>query len=242
MSSPVRSLTLRPPYAYGATSGTPPLNNSRGYDDVAFLNGKVYLSYTNPTVATDPVIQILNNGNSPSGTLTTTDFLTAGQTSLSAPDTDSLKSTPNGSLVLTSGDNGLFTLIANPGTTTQTVTNVQIKDSTGANASKLDDVLWPTSTYGTLFVAQTGSNDVLEVRLTGLDPNTPIASIGSLSEVGLVDLGTGVASELWSVSSPHGLDFLANAVPEPSTWALMLIGFAGVGFAGYRRAKKHRLA
>jgi hypothetical protein len=25
------------------------------------------------------------------------------------------------------------------------------------------------------------------------------------------------------------------AVPEPSTWALMLVGFAGLGFAGWRR-------
>jgi hypothetical protein len=25
-------------------------------------------------------------------------------------------------------------------------------------------------------------------------------------------------------------------VPEPSTWALMLLGFAGLGFAGWRRA------
>jgi hypothetical protein len=28
------------------------------------------------------------------------------------------------------------------------------------------------------------------------------------------------------------------AVPEPSTWATMLIGFAGLGFAGYRKAKR----
>jgi probable HAF family extracellular repeat protein len=28
-----------------------------------------------------------------------------------------------------------------------------------------------------------------------------------------------------------------NTVPEPSTWAMMLAGFAGLGFAGYRRAK-----
>jgi hypothetical protein len=26
-----------------------------------------------------------------------------------------------------------------------------------------------------------------------------------------------------------------SSVPEPSTWAMMLIGFAGLGFAGYRR-------
>jgi hypothetical protein len=29
-----------------------------------------------------------------------------------------------------------------------------------------------------------------------------------------------------------------GAVPEPSTWALMLLGFAGLGFAGYRRSAK----
>lgn len=28
------------------------------------------------------------------------------------------------------------------------------------------------------------------------------------------------------------------AVPEPSTWALLLVGFAGVGFASYRRTRK----
>ena len=28
-----------------------------------------------------------------------------------------------------------------------------------------------------------------------------------------------------------------SAIPEPSTWAMMLIGFAGLGYAGYRRAR-----
>ena len=28
-------------------------------------------------------------------------------------------------------------------------------------------------------------------------------------------------------------------VPEPSTWAMMLIGFAELGFAAFRRAKAH---
>ncbi len=27
----------------------------------------------------------------------------------------------------------------------------------------------------------------------------------------------------------------ADGVPEPSTWAMMLLGFAGLGFVGYRR-------
>jgi hypothetical protein len=33
-----------------------------------------------------------------------------------------------------------------------------------------------------------------------------------------------------------GLD-VGGGVPEPSTWAMMLIGFAGLGFAAYRRRK-----
>jgi PEP-CTERM motif len=32
------------------------------------------------------------------------------------------------------------------------------------------------------------------------------------------------------------------STPEPSTWAMMLFGFAGLGYAGYRRAKETRAA
>jgi hypothetical protein len=42
-------------------------------------------------------------------------------------------------------------------------------------------------------------------------------------------------------SSPLVIDNLSSpdihAVVEPSTWTMMLLGFAGLGFAGYRRAK-----
>ena len=42
--------------------------------------------------------------------------------------------------------------------------------------------------------------------------------------------------------SPGVLNALPSAVPEPSTWAMMLIGFVGLGFAGYRRNKAATLA
>jgi PEP-CTERM motif len=35
---------------------------------------------------------------------------------------------------------------------------------------------------------------------------------------------------------------LNSAIPEPSTWAMMLLGFAGLGYAGFRRTSKPRLA
>ena len=40
-------------------------------------------------------------------------------------------------------------------------------------------------------------------------------------------------------SGGFGFDFaVGGAVPEPSTWAMMLAGFAGLGFAGYRASRK----
>jgi hypothetical protein len=33
-----------------------------------------------------------------------------------------------------------------------------------------------------------------------------------------------------------------SGVPEPSTWAMMLLGFAGLSFAGHRRSQRTRLA
>lgn len=33
---------------------------------------------------------------------------------------------------------------------------------------------------------------------------------------------------------------VGSAVPEPSTWAMLIVGFAGLGFAGYRKVKSGR--
>ncbi len=42
-------------------------------------------------------------------------------------------------------------------------------------------------------------------------------------------------------SGGYGVDLaVGGAVPEPSTWAMMAIGFAGLSYAGYRRARATR--
>jgi len=226
------------------------LSSSRGYDDVAFLNGKVYLSYSNPVNPTDPVLQSLNNGNNPTGPLTTTNVLSASDTGQASstngnePDIDSLKSTPSGKLVLTTeGDGpgsgnpvGEFTLISNPGKLTQHVTNVPVTTSTGSNVQGIDDVIFPGAKSGWLYVSETGAaNQVDKVFLSGLDPNTAIIAIGGLSEVAFVNPTTGVIESaitgLTGLSSPHGMDFVpaTTATPEPSTWAILLAGLFGVG-------------
>jgi hypothetical protein len=35
--------------------------------------------------------------------------------------------------------------------------------------------------------------------------------------------------------------YTLTAVPEPSTWAMLLLGFAGIGFIAYRRKSKRKL-
>jgi hypothetical protein len=48
------------------------------------------------------------------------------------------------------------------------------------------------------------------------------------------------------VTSETTLDYVPQGVtastPEPSTWAMMMLGFAGLGFAGYRKAREAAIA
>jgi PEP-CTERM motif len=45
--------------------------------------------------------------------------------------------------------------------------------------------------------------------------------------------GTGTVTSLAFTDTP-----LPTTVPEPSTWAMMLIGFAGLGFVAYRKQQQ----
>ena len=46
-----------------------------------------------------------------------------------------------------------------------------------------------------------------------------------------------------TTASPVTDDFTVGAtvIPEPSTWAMMLLGFAGLGSSGYRQTRKAKL-
>lgn len=77
-----------------------------------------------------------------------------------------------------------------------------------------------------------------------------LATQGSIQAEGFAATGTVVTlTELTNVGFPAGsFDFaidnvkfnepLTASVPEPSTWAMMILGFAGVGFMAYRRKSK----
>jgi hypothetical protein len=58
----------------------------------------------------------------------------------------------------------------------------------------------------------------------------------TLASMGLTP---GTYQYTWSSDS---LTVKIGTVPEPSTWAMMLLGFARLGYAGYRRAREPRAA
>jgi hypothetical protein len=72
----------------------------------------------------------------------------------------------------------------------------------------------------------TGDTMVVGTALNGLpeEPITVVNIIGSSFVFAGVNLS------------------LTTAVPEPSTWAMMILGFAGVGFMAYRRRNSAMLA
>ena len=80
--------------------------------------------------------------------------------------------------------------------------------------------------------------DTYEISFWNQD-NGPLSTYSDLSTNGNTT-GTG----------GNGADILVYATatapplntPEPATWAMMLIGFAGLGFAGYRARRSHAFA
>ena len=55
----------------------------------------------------------------------------------------------------------------------------------------------------------------------------------------VINLGSSLGPNIDLTIFADGAAFaVSGAVPEPSTWAMMLIGFGGLGFAGYRSTRK----
>ena len=57
-----------------------------------------------------------------------------------------------------------------------------------------------------------------------------VASGGPLTEVDLLSTSGIKKAKHFEVSG-------VSSVPAPSTWAMLILGFVGLGFAGYRKAR-----
>ncbi|SRR5258708_17561702 len=69
-----------------------------------------------------------------------------------------------------------------------------------------------------------------------------ISTAQNASSSGELILGssTGTVQAAWFGPYDYTKPDIASPVPEPSTWAMLLIGFAGIGFATHRRRRTER--
>jgi hypothetical protein len=94
----------------------------------------------------------------------------------------------------------------------------------------------------------TGTEDLSEVLSNGVSltlhaPGATSAVFSAIQSLSVVKDQSDFAGSAGSAdSSILGNAFSVTAVPEPSTWAMMLAGFVGLGFLGYRKACKGSLA
>jgi hypothetical protein len=224
--NPITNATT--PYSYGNTYTNVA---NRGFDDLVFSHGNVFISETNPASGADAVIVRLTTGlHSPlqispilNSTFIGTNLATHLPTSVTIIDSDSLKLTTTGVLALTGEADKKIAFISNPGTASQTETFLSLL---GANLLAItgnpDDTVFPNAANGFFYIADTGANTVYRIAATGLAPGSVYIDVGD--EFGILDTTTGIVTPIFTGVSPHGADFvpLAQSVPEPSTMSLTL--------------------
>jgi streptogramin lyase len=123
-----------------------------------------------------------------------------------------------------------------------TTTGLQVFDSGFINGADGAAIGVSGTIAGKLFV-NTNFGTVVEVDTT-TDLQTVIATGGSRGDFVTVDPnGTLLLTQTDSILrlSPIEGSF-TGGVPEPSTWAMMILGFAGIGAMTYRRRKNAMLA
>jgi hypothetical protein len=114
--------------------------------------------------------------------------------------------------MLSSGDDGQLLVVGQPGTPNQSVSFLTLLDpSTGLAVSGLDDAVFATARRGTFYLADTGNNRVLKIEVDHVPAGSLFASIGSLNELAVVDIHTGLTTPLVSnLNGPHGLEFVPH--------------------------------
>jgi hypothetical protein len=142
--------------------------------------------------------------------------------------------------------NGSFTISFDP---TLDYTN----STTGISISSLNIVLGSTLSFtynhtsdflqvgglanGAGVIQFSPSTDDFYLQISGLGLGAPAFVQLGYAQVSSPDTQFFTINQTGAVSATA----ITAAVPEPSTWAMMLLGFAGVGFMAYRRKSKPAL-
>ena len=120
-----------------------------------------------------------------------------------------------------------------------TLTTVSVGDTQITITNNFAGQLGTPGTFTGYVFTFTGAPDITKVEVgSGTSSDFLPALPGGLSSTA-TSITVNVAGDNLAVGDKLVLDVTTGGtpptVPEPSTWALMLLGFAGLGFAGWRR-------
>jgi hypothetical protein len=196
-----------------------PTVHGGGFDDMAFVNGSMFISASNPTLnnamvnvfpavdkvtfaGTNVVLTPVLMGNA-----TATDLTTQMTTTLNEIDPDSMTIDPTGQLVLVNQAGSELVFIKNPGAGNQAVTRLPV-------GTQLDDTVWATAAKGRLLLVDAKANTIYSIT-TKFTPGTIYAETpddsGINSLLGTVDPATGnITPVAIGFGKATGLLFLAQ--------------------------------
>ena len=226
------TLSQSPALSFSATA------HGGGYDDVAFGANGAYVSASNPAnnPNTGPAIVSASLGasqvtvNSVLAGDTAAKVLNpgGGTTTLNLQDPDSLSLSPTGQLVLDSQSDHQLVFVNNVGAPGQSVSVLNLQD-------EVDDTVFAKGGPQELLFSDTSTGTIYALK-GSFGAGQAVSAADALGEIAGVDLNTGNFAPLVSgLGAPHG-EALLSSVPEPSTWAMLVIGLGVVG-AGLRRSR-----
>jgi hypothetical protein len=178
-----------------------PTVHGGGFDDMAFLNGKMFIAASNPNLDSNgvnvfPAIdEVTFNGTKVvltpvlMGNASALDTISKQMVTLNEVDPDSLSIDASGNLVLVNQAGSELVFIANPGTASQKISRTLV-------GTQLEDTVWiKTAQHGHLLVVDGKTNTIYSVK-TNFTPGTVYTETpddsGVSSFVGTVDLATGI--------------------------------------------------
>lgn len=206
------------PHKFAATPA-----HGGGYDDMVFLNHKLYISCSNPAnnpnaeqaIVEAKVGSLITVNEVLAGNASAIDVPTGAAITLNLQDPDSMIATPEGDLFLDSQGDSEVILVRHPNTDDQTV--LQIPLSSPYGAPQIDDTIFTPSRKGFYLVADTPANTVYVIEkdafASGVAYSAGVGAPNSagVSEgfVGRLDLDSGyITPVVTGFQSPHGMAFI----------------------------------
>jgi hypothetical protein len=185
-----------------------------GYDDVAFRNGEVYISASNP--ANNPnfgpaIVKAQLTGSMVSvtpvllGNANAVDVVTNRLIGLNLQDPDSMIVDPVGDLVLDSQADAELIIVRHPGFTDQEVFHLGLKLS--GKPAQVDDTVFATSSEGIILVSDRDGETVYAISEPIFAPSAAYTAASNL--VGKLNFDNGVITPIVTgMVSPHGMAFV----------------------------------